>query len=293
MQPDGISNDPKDPFHTNVSSSVANMIGRRAVLAGTGCLLFRSVFQDRISYAASEPDDDMLIAVLAKSYPDFISGGNGREVVWHDGDRMVFDDGVRAKAFEALLNSPSIRDMFYARYPLGTKLIPPGKDIDPGRVRNEPFFDKMYGDCTKGEVKGNLTNITWLPKKLGKTVSVTKVNNVDKELGKVSQELDALPARFDKYLSSSGTFNCRVIAGTKRKSNHGSASAIDINAKFGSYWRWDKPDSTGLYKWRNEIPLEIVEIFESHGFIWGGKWYHYDTLHFEYRPELIMASKLY
>ena len=82
-------------------------------------------------------------------------------------------------------------------------------------------------------------------------------------------------------------------AGTKRKSNHGSASAIDINAKYGSYWRWDKPDAKGLYRWKNTRPTEIVEIFEEHGFIWGGKWYHYDTLHFEYRPELLMASKLY
>ena len=34
-------------------------------------------------------------------------------------------------------------------------------------------------------------------------------------------------------------------------------------------------------------PHKIVEIFERHGFIWGGKWYHYDTMHFEYRPELL------
>jgi hypothetical protein len=34
------------------------------------------------------------------------------------------------------------------------------------------------------------------------------------------------------------------------------------------------------------MPQEIVDIFERHGFIWGGKWYHYDTMHFEYRPEL-------
>jgi peptidoglycan LD-endopeptidase CwlK len=28
-------------------------------------------------------------------------------------------------------------------------------------------------------------------------------------------------------------------------------------------------------------------VFEKHGFIWGAKWYHYDTMHFEYRPELL------
>jgi len=40
----------------------------------------------------------------------------------------------------------------------------------------------------------------------------------------------------------------------------------------------------------NEIPWEIVHIFEKHGFIWGGKWYHYDTMHFEYRPEMIAPA---
>jgi hypothetical protein len=28
-------------------------------------------------------------------------------------------------------------------------------------------------------------------------------------------------------------------------------------------------------------------VFEQHGFIWGGRWAHYDTMHFEYRPELL------
>ena len=37
--------------------------------------------------------------------------------------------------------------------------------------------------------------------------------------------------------------------------------------------------------------MEIVRIFEKHGFIWGGRWYHYDTMHFEYRPELSCDSR--
>jgi len=37
--------------------------------------------------------------------------------------------------------------------------------------------------------------------------------------------------------------------------------------------------------------LEIVDIFERHGFIWGGKWYHFDTLHFEYRPEILALAR--
>ena len=38
--------------------------------------------------------------------------------------------------------------------------------------------------------------------------------------------------------------------------------------------------------YRNQMPLALVTIFERHGWIWCGRWYHSDTMHFEYRPEL-------
>ena len=60
--------------------------------------------------------------------------------------------------------------------------------------------------------------------------------------------------------------------------------------RFGDYWQWAKQPE-GALAWRNRIPREIVEIFERHGFIWGGRWYHFDSLHFEYRPELIALAK--
>ena len=49
-----------------------------------------------------------------------------------------------------------------------------------------------------------------------------------------------------------------------------------------NYWEWDSP-----MQWKNQIPQAIVDAFESEGFAWGGRWYHYDTMHFEYRPELL------
>ncbi len=84
---------------------------------------------------------------------------------------------------------------------------------------------------------------------------------------------------------------CRKIAGTDRVSAHGHGIAIDINTKHTDYWRWSKPGPDGSYAYKNKIPSEIVEIFERHGFIWGGKWHHYDTMHFEYRPELVGAGR--
>ena len=56
----------------------------------------------------------------------------------------------------------------------------------------------------------------------------------------------------------------------------------------------DSPIEVGLHEvlsFEHEgVPHEIVEVFERHGFIWGGKWYHYDTMHFEYRPELLATA---
>ena len=42
----------------------------------------------------------------------------------------------------------------------------------------------------------------------------------------------------------------------------------------------------------NKVSWRLVEIMERHGFIWGGKWHHFDGMHFEYRPELILYSRL-
>ena len=45
--------------------------------------------------------------------------------------------------------------------------------------------------------------------------------------------------------------------------------------------------ASGAPRYRNRVPFDIVAVFERHGFIWGGKWSHFDTMHFEYRPELL------
>jgi hypothetical protein len=138
----------------------------------------------------------------------------------------------------------------------------------------------------------NATNVLWLPRRYGKNLQFTRVNGAAEELQKVSNELDRLPAHFLDYLRpTQGTYNCRASAGTSHRSSHGFGIAIDIAAAHSHYWLWSKPDSNGRYRYKNEIPWEIVNIFEKHGFIWGGKWYHYDTMHFSYRPEIIGAAK--
>lgn len=225
---------------------------------------------------------------LLSAYPDHLKEFDGDTLIWRDGTRMPLDDGQGVKPFVEWLQNPDIEDMFALPYEGGMLAGPPGKNADPGRARNAAFFDKMYGDCRKGEVEKNLTDVVWLAKKKGQHLRVTRVNGVAGKLAAISVELDQLPASLDTYLvPAEGTYACRVIAGTARTSAHGHGIAIDIATKHAHYWRWAKEAPNGTLEYRNKIPMEIVRIFEKHGFIWGGKWSHYDTMHFEYRPELM------
>ncbi len=225
---------------------------------------------------------------LVKAYPAFLASVDADVLVWKDGTRMAIDDGRGMKAHETMLATADIKDMLAMPYVVGKPTGNPAVDADPGRARNRAFFDKMYGDCTTNGVAAKLVDVVWLPKKWGRKLKFTSVNGAAEKLAAVSLELDALPAAFDRFLfPSAGTYVCRPIAGTTRVSAHGHGIAVDISTAVTDYWLWAGGKAGNAIPYRNKVPMVIVSIFEKHGFIWGGKWYHYDTMHFEYRPELM------
>jgi hypothetical protein len=229
---------------------------------------------------------DYQLIKLVNAYPNFIAEKQGNYLVWKDGARMQISDNLKNKSNDALLDSPSIADQFKWVYQISDTTISIPKDQDPGRIRYLPIFKKMYGS-TEIEVRKNLIPVIWLPKTIGDTVLITRINGVDKALANVSQELDKIPG-MGKYLKKiGGTFNWRQINGSDRSSPHSFGIAIDINIDSSNYWQWDCKckDETATLEYRNKIPMQIVKIFEKNKFIWGGRWYHYDTMHFEYRPE--------
>ena len=216
---------------------------------------------------------------LTLKYPA-ITAIKDNTVFFTDGTSLPYDD-KKEKTFDEKLENADIEDQFAQIYPAFAPIAIPAFNEDPGRFRNEPLFKKLYGS-SKSDIEKNLTTINWLPNHRGKKIQFNKNQNASAQLQKVSDELDKLPEEYMKYLKNvAGTYYYRKIAGTSRLSAHSFGIAIDIDTKFSSYWGWDK-----TYKYKNEIPQAIVDIFEKYGFAWGGRWYHYDTMHFEYRPEL-------
>ncbi|MFW5807441.1 MAG: M15 family metallopeptidase [Spirochaetota bacterium] len=236
-------------------------------------------------YCTSPPEEPATETVhpFVRAYPHTVASVHDNRVCLKNGDCFVYDDG-KQKSFKEKLTNSDIEDMLAQEYP--DTFTPPPFNHDPGRFRNIPFMNAMYG-ASPEEVEKNLTTITWLPGISGRKLAVTTVNDVHLHLSRVSDELARLPKEYHTYIDDpAGTYVYRTIAGTETLSTHAYGIAVDINVKTSNYWLWDG-QTTGTVQYKNSVPHRIVEIFEKHGFIWGGKWYHYDTMHFEYRPELL------
>lgn len=227
---------------------------------------------------------------LMQAYPESLKEYDGSYILLFNGEKVRYNsNGKKEKTHIELMNSENVNDIFYYQYKRGIVHSIP-KNYDPGRVRNEELLKKMYG-ASSSEVQKNLVTIVWCPKLINQKLRVTSINGIDKKLKAISDELDKHP-EWEDYLKSSGVFNWRIIKGSTRLSSHSFGTAIDINVAYSNYWQWDCrcTSEDAILKYKNRIPQGIVDIFEKYGFIWGGKWYHYDTMHFEYRPELLLRD---
>jgi hypothetical protein len=223
---------------------------------------------------------DARLDALAGAYPEKIAGIDGNTIVFRDGTRMDAGTSDPTKPLARLLGDASILDQFRLVYPKGAALAAPARDFDPGRFRNEALFSKLYGDCRKAGL--DLVPVTWVD---GSRVLFARANGAAEHLRAAADEIAKLPPAIRRAAApSAGTLSCRPVKDTGKLSMHAYAAAIDLNLRYSNYWLWEKAS------WHNRMPREIVDAFERHGFIWGGRWYHYDTMHFEYRPELLGAA---
>lgn len=189
-------------------------------------------------------------------------------------------------------------------YPAGIISIPAKND--PGRQRDMTYFTKTYGNNPQ-EVEKHLSTVAWMPHIFHDLqghprflLQVTTINGVANKIKSISAQCELLVEQHPEYIPyldhPEGMYESRYIAGTHMPSMHSFGIAFDLNQQHNHYWRTDLAkvknltddcitENIPVLAHQNQLPWDIILIFEQHGFIWGGKWHHYDTQHFEYRPE--------
>ena len=262
-----------------------------SLFLGKEAIKFIEAEENQISSYEASMRRDILCLMMA--YPEYITdiekqGDDKVYIVLKSGKKLLYDD-KKEKSLDEKMYNPDIEDVLGQNYPLTKidKLME--KDIDPGRVRMYSLLREVYG-ASQSSVEKNLKTVS-----AGGSFQFNKNNNAHESLKAAMNEVLSL-LKVKKGLSkfvfpTSGTFNYRVIAGTNLLSPHSFGIAIDLARDKKDYWKWASKDLG--QKRIEEYPNEIVEIFEKHNFIWGGKWSHFDILHYEYRPEIIMKARYF
>lgn len=233
-------------------------------------------------FLAAPPAPPAGLACVAKHYAVTAKQVDGE---WFaelaDGTRSPWDDG-KTKTHEERLASPDVQDIFYLPYPTGAIEPVTTIDVDPGGVRVEPILRATYGANAKA-VEAKLVAVDFA----GKTLRVHVLAKPAFEAAgkRVAAVVKADPASAKFLEAMGGTFNWRTVAGTNRASSHSFGVSLDLNPGLGDYWRWSKNP-----KWTNRVPAAIVAAFEEEQFVWGGRWHRYDTMHFEWRPEIFCEA---
>jgi hypothetical protein len=256
-----------------------------------------------------------VMKALAAAYPEQVGPAvfrNGDWAVPVMGDWFYYAQGrllpedLRARAAD------------YDPQPFYTYLaeLPPWREPDPADAerassaarqrrehpprRSRHFFDALYRADSREAAYEQLKTIRFL----GKTVLIHY--SIMEELALVELRINR-EARTDPQvrqwinsLTSISAWNWRNIAQTQSRSYHAYGAAIDLlptnYRNLGeSYGLWAAEKNLEWwrvpYDRRLHPPARVIRAFEAYGFIWGGKWLFYDTMHFEYRPEILILSQ--
>jgi len=164
--------------------------------------------------------------------------------------------------------------------------------------RNDAFLGLLLRAGDRAETERRISKL----EVAGFTVRVHE--DVAGPLALVSEDLQALTSSapeakaFLRGLAEMNGYNYRFVDGTRTRSYHSYGLAVDLIPKYyggrHAYWRWAMPKEPDWwavpYERRWMVPMSVVEAFERHGFVWGGKWRYFATMHFEYRREVLLLA---
>jgi hypothetical protein len=232
---------------------------------------------------------DALIDSVAPADDDVVFYLGGRAIHFQDG-RMLDPDRAA--------NDDECDPIFY-RYPLGSLTEPPVAPDEPPRYCTD-VLEALWGS-TESEIRRHGSSVTFLDHRMFvNDLLIEPLGAVERDIANAAAR-DPLVAEWIAELDITYSFSYRGIAGSPTRSQHSWGMAVDfVPTSYDGrhvYWRWSRVYNRNDW---DRIPLErrwsppggVIEVFERHGFLWGGKWAHFDVIHFEYRPEIILYNRM-
>jgi hypothetical protein len=300
-------------FPLMMLSAEAGVPGGRgeAASAGTG----EAGADERAPFGRlSESTGEREVRALQRAYPDRIAESEFRDGDWaiRIEDTWYYWAGGRMLPPELRADWESYASYRFYAYPLRLPEVPRLDEAARGRLaqwleaseqnpprRYEGFLEALYRARARGETESRIRKVRFLD------FEVSVHEDLAEPLGMVERRLRRLiqsseeTREFVEGLKGFAGYNWRPIAGTRSRSYHSYGIAVDLVPKsyrgLHVYWRWAMPQEKEWYslpydrRWM--VPQPVVKAFEEEGFIWGGKWFFFDTIHFEYRPEILVLAR--
>ena len=259
------------------------------------------------------------VRAIASAYPDRIERYERRDDDWalKVGDRWFYWSDGRLLPDDMREQSDEFAAMRFYEYRVGEHQPPEVSeelaaamrkraaegDLEPIWLttgRHQEFYESLYGFDNARAAERTVKRTSFLGRRTRvHPMVVDPLAAVESDIRAAMQDNTDV-RNFVENLSMVSGFYWREIFGSISRSYHAYGVAIDMLPRrydgFG-FWRWAQ--QSGVEEWwsvpvdqRHSVPDVVVDAFERHGFVWGGKWIGFDPVHFEYRPEIIRYAEL-
>jgi hypothetical protein len=258
---------------------------------------------------------ELIMRALQRAYPDKIEKVEFRNDDWAIlmRDNWYYHAGGRILPENRIEYAANYRALPFYHYPAELPLWTRPTPEEAERLRNwtssrrqnnirrsSYFLDALWRASTRIEIENNLVRINFF----GRRIRVhSEIHEILTLVERQIRDAAADDPQVQNWVNTIGTvegYSWRNIADTQARSYHSYGLAVDILPRAlgrrQTYWLW-----TSQYRedWWNvphseryHPPSAVIKIFEENGFVWGGKWAMFDTMHFEYRPEILILNGL-
>jgi hypothetical protein len=221
----------------------------------------------------------------------------GEDAVFHLPRGAVHFQGGRMLSERHLGQADRYTSLFYD-YSLTPLRSPPLLTDMP--TYSTDFLEALFGR-TEPQIRRHGVSTTFLNRRVFvNEYCLDSLRAVEKRVFALAEQ-DTAVAGWVENIEVAYSYIDKEIVGSGSRSHHSWGLAVDLvpSSYHGKqvYWRWSRVfNRQNWYRIplaeRWNPPQSVVAAFEAHGFIWGGKWSHFDQIHFEFRPEILTYNRM-